>query len=311
MEEFWRKVADTFTPVEWVQVAAAVGTVAAAVVGLIAAFAARRSAKFAERQLPELQKQVEASRLQAEAAQKQIKLAQETANAAVAAVRETTRSRADQQAPRVIVAVLPPEWPPYVDSARAGMPYANELRLTDSASLERARQDMTDFYMDEHGDWFMWFTGFGYVINEGVTTARVRLNGEVVFVQHDLGASTRTFASYPLSEAEKVNNPERDEYLVPPKTAAMFRWATGCPVREWAEKHDAPHAAGGWFSVDVWSYGEAGVLDNFKTEFAARPLVPGRGGSNHWMLVDDTKNRLGIVTYPMKRRWLFEDPSDS
>ncbi|MEV6241023.1 hypothetical protein [Lentzea sp. NPDC051838] len=305
MDEFWRRVGD-FTPVEWVQVISAIGTVAAAVVGLLAAFAARRSAKFAEKQLPELQKQVEASNVQAKAAQEQIELAQKAANAAVAAVRETTRTRADQQAPRVIVAALAPEWPPFVDQARGGMPFADELRLNDPASFERARRDMTEFYLTEHGHWFMWFAGFGHVINEGVTTARVRLNGEMEFVKHDLKVSARAFASYPLSEAERINNPERNEYLVPPKTTAMFRWAVGCPVREWAEKHDAPHAAGGSFSVDVWSYGDAGVLDSFTTEFSARPLIPGRGGENHWTLADNPAEKLGVVTYPMKRQWLFE-----
>jgi hypothetical protein len=60
--------------------------------------------------------------------------------------------------------------------------------------------------------------------------------------------------------------------------------------------------------VTVWSYGDAGTLDVIKTEFRARPLLPGKGGENHWILPADIgAGGIGIATYPAERRWLFEE----
>ena len=61
------------------------------------------------------------------------------AEAARDAVREASRSRADQQAPRVVALIEAPEWPPVVDMHRDHMPQREELRLLDPMSVHRSR----------------------------------------------------------------------------------------------------------------------------------------------------------------------------
>jgi hypothetical protein len=305
------RFSELFSRAEWVQVVAALGTLLAALVGWLAARAARAAADVAKKQLPELRAQAEAANRQAEAAQKQIELASQAAADAAAAAREAIRTRADQRAPQVVVAVLEPEWPPYVDRMRQSMPLKNELRLLDSESLERSARDITDFYLSEHGDWLMWFRGAAYVINEGQTSARVRISGEVAWMESKVlpnsGRSrSEEFAGLPVLYATPVGNKERGEYLVPPNTVCKFFWGIGCTVREWAKKHDAPLAAGGSFLTDVFSFVDNGTLDRIGTEFMARPLKPGKGGDEHWVLVDNQTENVGITTYPAKREYIAE-----
>ncbi|MET8850932.1 hypothetical protein [Amycolatopsis sp. NPDC004625] len=172
---------------------------------------------------------------------------------------------------------------------------------------------MSEFFMTKHANWFMWFMGTGRLINEGPTAARVRVSGEIVMdtspsLTH---APERSFAStYPIRGAQRVGDRARDEYLVAPGTAIEFDWAIGAPVREWAEKSNAPDAAGGEISTAVWSYGDAGTFDNIRSEFRARPLRQDADNPNQWHLIEDTIGRIGVVTYPAKRTWLFENQSD-
>ncbi len=299
---------------DWIQVASAIGTVAAAGVGWRAAVAARASADAANKQLPELRKQVEASNIQALAAQRQVELAQQAAQDAAKTAREAVRARADERAPHVIVALREPQWPPYVDQNRSMMPFANDLRLLDPESIQRSTQGMTDFFMTKHANWFMWFTGTGHVVNEGPTAARVRVSGEVTVNMSAPGPNmpeNRSPFPYGVRPAIRVGDRARNEYLVAPGTAIEFDWAIGAPIKEWVEKNDADHAAGGEIQTAVWSYGDAGTFDEIRSELRVRPFRQDADNPNLWHLVDETLGKIGIVTYPAKRTWLFERQADT
>lgn len=76
---------------------------------------------------------------------------------------------------------------------------------------------------------------------------------------------------------------------------------------EWAETWNSPQAAAGEVGTYVWSYGDAGTLDVIRSDFRARPLRPGIGGQNHWMLAERAEGTIGVMSYPAERKWLFEN----
>jgi hypothetical protein len=87
--------------------------------------------------LDEQRKSLDEARRQFET---QMELTIKSADAASAAVVEASRTRADEQAPRVIALLEAPNWPPNVDKSRSSMPQAKELRLLDPMSKPRPRQ---------------------------------------------------------------------------------------------------------------------------------------------------------------------------
>ncbi|MBQ1012912.1 hypothetical protein KBX53_18515 [Micromonospora sp. M51] len=302
--------------VEWVQVVSAVGAVAAAVAGFAAAWAGTRaaraandSAKIAAQQLPEMQRQVEVGIAQAKAAERQVDLAQEAAKGAGAAVREASRARADERAPRVVALMEAPQWPPRVDSARTGMPYANELRLLDHRSIGQSSVASSSRPYVFHGqrNWFMWFRTRGVLINEGSATARVRLDGEAEFIE----GTTPLAGEATISRPPQVGTPDRQEYLLRPGESALFEWASGHTLGEWAEAYENPnppnpHGAC-FFTITVFDSFEHGVIDHIHAVMAGRPLVPVDGALGQWRITPDLEEAaLGITVYPIRRMYQSE-----
>ncbi|GAA1576405.1 hypothetical protein GCM10009827_117760 [Dactylosporangium maewongense] len=274
MRAFWDALAasvDRLTLAGWVQIISSIGAVAAAIAGASAARAGRAAARTAARQLPELQKQIEISAAQSKTADEQVTLAQEVLKAATAAVREAARARTDERAPLVVALFEAPQWPPLIDATRDRMPYGDEPRLLDQRSVGRAETASPArlFARDGARTQLMWFQTRGVLINEGTTTARVRLDDEAQFV----GATAA-----------------RRERLLRPGEVAPFEWGAGHTIAEWAvarEKPDPPNPLGACFlTITVFDSFEHGVFDHIHVVMSGRPIVP----------VDDTFDEVRLAS---------------
>ena len=274
MGAFWDALVagvDRLTLAGWIQIISAVGAVAAAIAAASAARSGRGAARTAARQLPELQKQIEISAAQSRAADEQVVLAQEVLKAATAAVREAARARTDERAPLVIALFEAPQWPPVIDATRDRMPYGDGPRLLDQHSVARAEPASPARLFARNGErtQLMWFRTRGVLINEGATTARVRLDDEAQFVE--------TTAA-------------RKERLLRPGEVAPFEWAAGHTIAEWAvarEQPDPPNPLGACFlTITVFDSFEYGIFDHIHVVMSGRPIVP----------VDDTFDEVRLAS---------------
>jgi hypothetical protein len=162
------------------------------------------------------------------------------------------------------------------------MPQQKELRLLDQESIARSTIETKRFYRDTNGDWLMWFRGRAVVINEGVTTARVRVNGEHRWIESTEGAE---FDGKYVAKPNPVNSLDRQEYLIRPGQAAMFEWGAGHKIRTWIDLSDKLQSAEILVSIDVASFVNNGIVDEIKFIVGARPFIAGSGGANDWILV--------------------------
>lgn len=280
------------------------GTVAAAVVSAALVFLALR-------QLGALRRQVQQGQGALEASQRSADAARQSADAAELTVRESMRARVDQEAPRVIVLMDAPEWPPFIDHSRSTMPYANEPRLLErlgQASVVGDEPVGDTFIFDEQASWFMWLRTRGVLINEGRGTARVRVDGEARFVKSasDLYRAGTVEVRIPPRVGAAANR----EYLLRPGEAAVFEWAYGHPLEDWADAYTNPtppnpHGAG-FVSITSADYFEHGVIDFVFAEFAGRPIEPVPGRQGHWRLVRDSEVNMGLTVYPSHRVYRTE-----
>jgi hypothetical protein len=124
-------------------------------------------------QLDVQRKSLEEARRQFET---QLELTAKSTDAATAAVVEASRTRADEQAPRVVALLEAPNWPPNVDRTRSRMPNANETRLLDPMSKHSSSDTPgQEFYFNQDENQLLWLLTRGVLVNDGHGTARVRL----------------------------------------------------------------------------------------------------------------------------------------
>lgn len=275
------------TLAEWIQIIAAIGAVAAAVAAASAARAGRGAARTAAKQLPELQKQVEINAAQAKAADEQVGLAQEMLKAATVAVREAARARTDERAPLVVALLEAPQWPPLVDPTRDRMPYGSELRLLDDRAVAQAEAASPARLFKRNGErnQLLWFQTRGVLINEGATTARVRLDEEAQFVEATAA---------------------RRERLLRPGEVARFEWGAGHTIAEWAdarEKPDPPNPLGACFlTITVFDSFEHGIFDHIHVVMSGRPIVPVDAAFDEVRLASlESEAEMGVTVFPTRR----------
>lgn len=229
--------------------------------------------------------------------------AEDAADAAKAAALETARTRIDEQAPRVTALSELPQWPPRVSRSWERMPYANQTRLLDLLQSQEAGGE--EFIFPETERMFMLFVTRGVLINEGRGTARVRLDGEGRFIE---GES-------PLIPGRKIpcppdvgayRGPEylSREHLLRPGEVALFEWAYGHPLKEWAEKHDQGKPPECSCTIVVFDSTEYGVLDHIKIELGARPLKPVQARHGHWRLT--AESNAYVTVWPTQRDYRSE-----
>jgi phage terminase small subunit len=289
---FWDALAasvDRLTLAGWIQIISAIGAVAAAIAGVSAARAARGAARTAARQLPELQKQVEISAAQSKAADEQVVLTQEVLKAATAAVREAARARTDERAPLVIALFEAPQWPPLIDATRDRMPYGNELRLLDHRSVAQAEAASPArlFTRNAERTQLMWFQTRGVLINEGATTARVRLDDAAQFVEATAA---------------------RRERLLRPGEIAPFEWGAGHTIAEWAaarERPDPPNPLGACFlTITVFDSFEQGIFDHIHVVMSGRPIVPVDDSFDEVRLASrQSEADMEVTVFPTRRTY--------
>jgi len=280
------------------------GTVAAAVVSTALVFLALR-------QLGALRRQIEQGQGALEASQRSADAARQSADAAELTIRESMRARADQEAPRVVVLMEAPEWPPFIDSSRNSMPYANEARLLErlgQATLVGDEPIGDTFVFDEQASWFMWFRTRGVLINEGRGTARVQVDGESRFIKSSSGLYLAGTVELPIPP--RVGAVANREYLLRSGEAAVFEWAYGHKLADWADAYTNPtppnpHGAG-FVTITSFDYFEHGVIDFVFAEFSGRPIEPVPGRLGNWRLVQDPEVSMGLTVYPSHRVYRLE-----
>nr|BFE57801.1 hypothetical protein GCM10020063_023270 [Dactylosporangium thailandense] len=294
---FWDALAASIgrlTLAEWIQIVSAIGAVAAAIAAASAARSGRAAARTAAKQLPELQQQVEVNAAQAKAADEQVVLTQEMLKVAAAAVGEAARARTDERAPLVVALIEAPKWPPMIDATRDRMPYEGELRLLDQRCLAQAEAASPAQVFARNGErkGLLWFQTRGVLINEGVTTARVRLDEDAQFVE--AAAAKR-------------------ERLLRPGEVALFEWGAGHTIAEWAdarEKPDPPNPLGACFlTITVFDSFEHGIFDHIHVVMSGRPIVSVDGSFDEVRLASrESEAEMGVTVFPTRRTYRTDGP---
>lgn len=249
-------------------------------------------------------KQLKISDRNVAAAEAQTSIAQESAKAAQNTLQEAIRSRADQFAPRVIAFYEQPQTP-LADPFRSSMPGATDLRLLDPKSLARASEAPgQEFIFPESESTFLWFHGRALLINEGNSTARVRLPTESIFVEGRSWLDGRDVA-IPALIQEGVTS----SAILPPGGIAMFQWAAGHAVKEWASACNDTNRRSPfrdiWLWVTVFDSREVGVVDTMLAHFIPDPVTPVQHRLGHWK-VRDVADFGMMHPLPTKRNYVFE-----
>lgn len=268
---------------------------------------------FAVVQLILLRRQVKLSQGQTKAAADTVVAARETVEASRAAIVESARVRVDERAPRVVALMESPQWPPLVDKSRSAMPLANELRLWDGRSVAQSFEASPSqhFVFDRDKSWFMWFRANGALVNEGAGTARVRLDGEAHFIE----GRSHLHRDVDIQLPPSVGTPDRKEYLLRPGEVALFEWAYGHTLEEWADAYEHPNPpnplGAGFLTVTVFDYFEHGVVDYIFIETGARPIVPVPNTRGQWMVPHEREEvPIGLTVYPTRRTYRSEPRED-
>jgi hypothetical protein len=148
--------------------------------------------------------------------------ARESADAAEDAVREAAKTRIDDQAPRVVVLMETPEWPPFIDRSRSSAPGGGQPTLLDTLGQSEVANSTEPYYFNAQRSWFLWFRTRGVLINEGNGTARVSLGGTARFIE---GKSDLLGHEVPIPP--RIGTEPFPEYILHPGDQAFFEWGDG------------------------------------------------------------------------------------
>ncbi len=310
---------------EWTNVAVAVGTFALAAVTVYLGRKTRQSVLAAQEQADLTQLAVDEARRQTLLTERAVAAAEHgttaaatSAEAAQESVKEAARARSDTQAPSVVAFLEPIAWPPLLDINRQRMPQANDLRLLDTLSIQRSRQvqESEEFVFDQDAGAFLWFRMRGLLVNEGRSSARVRLDGEAQFIEENSPFEQRPTAIAASRSTRPPRLPAQvgtyvpksglsAEYVLRPGQEAVLEWASGHTLKEWSEAYEQPNPPNPkgrlFFSVTVFDYFGGGVTDWIFIEAAGRPIEPVPGRNASWRLA--AQNTMATVAYPNVRHY--------
>lgn len=245
--------------------------------------------------------------------------AQGATDAAIAAERaseEAIRTRIDQRAPIVVGLPLIPDWPPQLHRTLSRVPSGGDPSLLDPINLHASAviDENRVFVFPRDENQFLWFKIWGLVTNEGRTTAVARLDGDARFVED--GGPLAAYLDGPLRIPQAVGAERDRTFALKPRLSAVFTWAAGRPLHEWADAHsspDPPNPNGALFlSITVLDGFEDGVIDHLYAVVAARPIEPVPHEAGHWRLA--RTQQVGVTRYPTQRHyrglgeWLPKEP---
>lgn len=288
----------------WALVIAGLGSLATVTLAGVALVQAKRikdQDKRIDKQGERIEKQIELGNRQAKTAEEQAQSAKDSANSSVGLHREAVRSRVDQGSPEVVVSLEHPQ-PPQMDHERAGMPRRSEVKLLDPESQQRSRSAVGEDFHEQGGS-FLWFHGRGLLLNEGRTSARVRLSQEGRFIE----------GSSPLAPDEDIEIPvieDDDGYpraVLRPGDRALFEWAYGRTVGDWAQaQRDRGSPKGSiWFWITVFDTREMGVVDTQLMHFKPEVLEPVPGRDGLWR-VPSSQDFGPVYALPRRRGYRHE-----
>lgn len=212
---------------------------------------------------------------------KALEEARRSTQIADAAVAEAWKARIDDQAPRVIATINKPDV--------HGVVSGNSFSLNSSA----------EYIMPMMKDDKLLLIAFGELINEGVGTARVRLNGNgACFLDEE--------ENDPFFVGEIVSSDE--ERILRPGESVRFVWSDGHSLEDWVDAYNnsyPPNPRGACFlEVVVSDYLEDGIIDNLYLEMSGRPLRPIDGDTGGWQYSGE--DQVNTVSYPGRRTYRRE-----
>lgn len=253
-------------------------------------------------------RQIEQAETQSKIAAQQAETAEASANVATKLHQEAVRSRVDQEAPRVVALFEKPK-PPLLDTPPEGLTADYMRQLQSDAVYDRSKSASgVEVIFDRDRGKYLWFHGRGLLINEGNTSAQIRLESGQQFVA---GRSA-------LSRDECVELPVMvDAYppmaVLPPGARALFEWAGGHSLGDWADAasdvDSRPPKGSLWFWIAVFDLREAGVIDTLMVHVKPDPIrtVPLEVG--HWVVKDGTEFEEILFPLPARRIYMHEGNS--
>lgn len=236
--------------------------------------------------------------------EKQAAIAQMQADATTTSIEQTKQTHIDQGAPDVFVTLESPEGP-QIDPERSHMPGANELRLLDPLSFSKSycRSDW-EFHLESTEKYFLWYHGRGLVTNEGRTTARVRISPEARYISGYSPVDPSKMLQVPHIEDDGPN----PVAILAPGGQALFEWAAGHTLGEWARAHQDQQARdpGGsiWLWVVTFDVRELGVIDTQMVHIKPEPIHPIANKSGHWKLSPTPPSPIALL--PKRRNYRHE-----
>lgn len=276
-------------------------------VALITAIGTVTLAIYAIIQSRQAGRQITAAEKQADTAAASAESADVSANAAVAAHKESVRLRVDQSAPRVVAYFNRPDGPYSRTRIQDGL-LRKENGLLSSEPIDQATEAVGRVlaFPDNAND-RIWYKGTGVVVNEGVSSASVRIDTESNFIEGRNPLDGRDLRLPYM--AGDGNSPEA---ILPPGGAALFEWAEGHTAREWINAIEHPEPANPygsvWIVITVFDAQRSAVIDTLEAIFTPTPLTASPGREGLWKVEEeDQANR--VYVQPVTRGYVFEGAS--
>ena len=229
--------------------------------------------------------------------------ARESADAAEDAVREAAKTRIDDQAPRVVVLIENPEWPPFIDRSRSSAPVGADLSLLDTLGQSSVANSTELYQFDAHKSWFLWFRTRGVLINEGKGTARVSIGRAARFIEGE----SRLLGQEVLHVPPRIGTDLFPEYILRPGEKALLEWGDGHTLGDWADARDNPdppnpHGAC-ILRITVFDWLSSGVVDHHYVLLQGRPIWPVPNMQGQWRLLNSPHMEVGLTSYPPNRTY--------
>lgn len=239
--------------------------------------------------------------------------ATEATRAATRAADEAARTRIDARAPRPTVLLFEVDWPGLVHTGLNRVPGGDQPSLFASVNVhgsEVLKPNETTFTFPKDENYLLWFTCTGVVVNEGNATCEVRFPCDA-----KIDSETTHFDQ--LADYRQVTMFQGQAFaqsqplILPPRSGAVFRWAAGRPLKDWAAAHGDPAFFGrhGAVSLTLISrdFIEDGVVDYLYVSVNGRPLEPIPGEGMRWRVAEQP--RMGATRWRAQR--LYPSLQDS
>lgn len=217
---------------------------------------------------------VRQTKQEAEATKEAVQASKDAVEATRVAGLENVRARIDARAPRIVVSLSEPRWPP---------------SFKDSSGVEgrhvQIEPDQQFPSSQDVGRPLLLLTR-GRVRNDGTSTAIVTFDHGTE-VEEDPGWIG-------IRPAPRGFPPQ---YLIAPGGDVRFYFLDGRPVHEWMETYNTFKEKGGpnpekstlWLRIGVTDQLDAGIIDRMMVEVQGYPIEPVPQNREHWQLASENR----------------------